>query len=653
LMKVYASCEEYERACDLYPELQGAGIQPDQVMYGCLVKFAVKCGRKELSQELLERSSGTGVSAVQSYMHMIRAAGRDGDVNRAFDLLKKLKDEQPAMLDTPVYNMVLDACMTNGRVDQGAQLLKEMRSAGAVNSVSYNTMIKGLLANGNCAAARRCLDVMKTEGFKPDSASYNSFLGSAVSANRFQEVWALVSEMDADGIKLDQYSVSILMKVARKAPHPGDADKALAILDRRYVKVCEDEVLFNTAVDALVRRRDTRRLERVMGEFKTSDLKPSVQSCGLIFRALGALKDLEGCWKLWRQMVEQRCLRPDEVTLSCMLDALVNGGSVASAVDLFETWRSHVTPNTVMYSTLLKGYASTGEPQKAMALYEEMEAAGLPMNLVSYSTLIDVQARAGNLDQAVALLKKMEKDGCKPNCITISALVKGYCMKGDLGSAFGIFRDLHARGLAPDIILMNMLLDGCVQHNRFKLADQLIAEIPQYCLEPTSATISIIVKLWGKRRHVDKAFEVVRAHLKKTPMSRLDAKVGACIISACLFNRDMARAMDAFEEIKAHPRWEGPDAGTYSTLINGLSSHGCVREAVKVMQEAQQLSTGLQPVLKPLPADVVEQVRVALSRAGLEEELGSCLPGKSTGAGLTGGSKRAWASRGSGGRGRS
>jgi len=417
------------------------------------------------------------------------------------------------------------------------------------------------------------------------------------------------------------------------------------MLDREYVHVCEDEVLLNTAVDALVRRRDLRRLERVMSEFKTSNLKPSVQSCGLIIRALGALKDLEGCWQLWNNMVQQRGLTPDEVTLSCMLDALVSAGSVASAVDLFQEWKGHVAPNVVMYSTLLKGFASNGEPQKAMATYEEMQAAGLPMNLVSYSTLIDSQARAGNLDLAVKLLKKMEESGCKPNCITISALVRGYCMKGDLGNALGLFRDLHSRGLTPDIVLMNMLLDGCVQHNRFKLADQLMAEIPQYGLESTSATISIMVKLWGKRRRLDMAFEAVRGHLKRTPMSRLDAKVGACLISACLFNRDPQRAMEALEEIKAQPRWEGPDASTYAALVTGLASHGCAREAVKLVEEAQRLSSGQRPTIKPLPVDAVEQVRGALVRAGLENELSSRLPPKGTG----GGSCRSPASRSSGG----
>lgn len=45
-------------------------------MHGCLMQFAVECGRTELSRELFEKPP---MLEVQNYMSMIRAAGRDKD----------------------------------------------------------------------------------------------------------------------------------------------------------------------------------------------------------------------------------------------------------------------------------------------------------------------------------------------------------------------------------------------------------------------------------------------------------------------------------------------------------------------------------------------------------------------------------------------
>ncbi len=50
-MKVYAYLGMCDKACDLHDDLVKDGLTPDQVVCGCLMKFAVECGRTELSQE--------------------------------------------------------------------------------------------------------------------------------------------------------------------------------------------------------------------------------------------------------------------------------------------------------------------------------------------------------------------------------------------------------------------------------------------------------------------------------------------------------------------------------------------------------------------------------------------------------------------------
>ena len=57
LMKVYAYSGMYGKACDLYDQIRQDGLEPDTMMYGCLMKFSVECGRTQLSQELSEKLS--------------------------------------------------------------------------------------------------------------------------------------------------------------------------------------------------------------------------------------------------------------------------------------------------------------------------------------------------------------------------------------------------------------------------------------------------------------------------------------------------------------------------------------------------------------------------------------------------------------------
>lgn len=620
LMKAYASCGLYEKACDVFVEAKGLGIEPDAVMHSCAVKFAVKAGRRDLSEDLFNSAPEVDV---HNYMCLMRAAGRDGQVRRAIELLSRLREQAPGLVDSTVCNCALDACVMNGAAEEAERLVEEMRAAGVCNCVTYNTLIKGHLARADHAAAWRCLSDLQAAGLAPDCASFNGFLSEAVSRGDYKRAWAVVEEMDRRGVRLDHYSVSILMKAARRATSAADASRLLKVLDWSGVSVCEDEVLLNTALDACAAHRDAGRLRRILEELKMSGVRPKVQTYGLLIRACSVLRDLRGCWAFWRQMVKERGLRPNNITLSCMLDALISAGCTEEAYDLFEAWSDEVLPNTVSCSTMLKGFANSGSVDKAMALLAGMRARGVRVNHVAYTTLIDTQSRAGNTEQAEELLKQMERDGCEPNTITFSTLLRGHCMKGDLDGALAAFAGMLARGLEADIIVVNTLLDGCVRNSRFELADQLVSELPMYGVEPSAVTISILVKMWGHRHCLDNAFAVVRAHLALgTRGAPLDAKVGNCLVSVCFHNKAPQRALEALAEMKACPRWMGPDASTYEVVVLGLGSAGLGEEAVELVEEACQMACEPGTGFKGLSASTLASLRCKLKCHGLEKLAG-------------------------------
>lgn len=52
-------------------------------------------------------------------------------------------------------------------------------------------------------------------------------------------------------------------------------------------------------------------------------------------------------------------LQPNAVAYGCMYDALVSNGRVVEALELFEEMKREgaIQPNTIMYSTIIKGFA--------------------------------------------------------------------------------------------------------------------------------------------------------------------------------------------------------------------------------------------------------------------------------------------------------
>jgi len=616
LMKVYATCDLLDRACDLYEDILADGVVPDNVMYGCLAKFAAKCGRDDLSDRLFSAASDKPQgSDVQNYMWLIRSAGQRHDVQRAVSLLRQLQHEKASVVDPAIYNCVLDVCMSNGATSEAERIFQEMLQNKLVTLITYNTLMKGYCAKGDLARARRLIRDMQDMGLRPNSASYNCLLSAAVGGGDHKQAWGIVESMRSSGVEADSFTVCILMKIVRKASNRTDAQRALAVLDSAKVDICKDEILLNTVLDACIHLKDTRRLSWILREFESATLVPSVQNYGLIIKAYSCLKQTKKCWSVWYEMTDkrQRGLVPSDVALSCMLDSIVTAGQVEEAVALFEQWRNVVPPNTIIYSNIIKGFASQGDADRALDMYHQLRADGLKMNLVAYSTLIDAQARAGKMDRAHGLLEEMKEDGVEPNTITYSSLVKGHCKEGDLDGALKLFDKMVASGVQPDTVMYNTLLDGAVRACRFSLCDQFLKEMQTTGTEPSNFTLSIVVKMWGKRKKLDKAFQAVRAHAEARSL-QLDSKLCTCLISACFHNADPQRALAALKEMKTWPNCDGPDAGTYEQLTEQLVKVQLLQEAAGVVKEAVALAGNRS--IKPLNPNVLRLLRRSLEQCG-------------------------------------
>jgi len=630
LMKVYAFCDMYGKACDLYTDIRNDGLEPDAMMYGCLMKFAVECGRTELSRELAEMAPSL---EIQNYMSLIRAAGRDKDVARAFKVLDRLKASN-VPIDAAVHNCVLDVCVSAGDIQRAHELVAEMRRLGFLDVITYNTLIKGHCYMGDLAAAKACMEEMAKDGIKPNDISFNCLLNACVHAGggSFREAWATIDRMRASGVKIDHFTISIMMKALKRVNNPRDVSRSLELLDQANIDVCSDEILLNSVLETCTRHQESRRLQHIINLFSKSNLRASVSTYGSLIKACGSLKNVPQCWAYWRAM-EERGLEPTPIALGCMLDALVCNGDLEQAEGLLIEWKQKGRPaNAIMYSTLIKGYASSGQHSRAMETLHLIRADGeMKLTTAVYNSVIDAQARAGSMTEIYEVLDMMKADGVTPDSISWATIVKGHCVQGDLNQAFEVFKSRVAVGSSKDSMLYNNILDGCIRHARFDLAESLVEQMETTKVVPSNYTFGILVKLYARRRQVDKAFEVIERLSKQFHITP-NNQVRTCLMCACLNANSPAKALQVFEELRASP--SGADAKAYSSLISGLLRHRKTTEAVKMVEEAYGLEGAhCLPKGQNIEVDVLEKLITALGQKGLNQTVAVPLLERLRGAG--------------------
>merc|ERR1719388_661040 len=405
-------------------------------------------------------------------------------------------------------------------------------------------------------------------------------------------MWKLVEDMKVAGAAPNAVTCSILLKALTDHSHAADVQSTMDVLQEMDEPM--DEVLFSSVIEACIRTRRLDLLSEMMRKYAKQGglLALTAPTYGSMIKAYGQAHDVERLWELWNEM-SQREVKPTAITLGCMVDALVKNGCVDDAWQLLNTLLEDeqmcTLVNTVIYSTVLKGFAMSKQIGKVFAVYSEMQKRGVQCNTISYNTLLDACARCSSMDRVSQLLEDMKASAVEPDIITYSTIVKGYCQAGDVDRAFEVLEDMKRDAkFAADEILYNSLLDGCAKQHRVDEALRLLEDMTASGTAPSNYTLSILVKLMGRSRRLNQAFSLIE-DLCTTHGFRPNIQVYTCLIQACIHNRQMDRALKLHDEMIEEAGCQ-PDQKLYSVLGRGCLQAGFSEKAIQVVRCAYQLA---------------------------------------------------------------
>lgn len=588
-VKVLAACKQPERICNLYKAASAGGLTLDDAMYGQLIKFAVQAKQLDLARELFQKAKNPDA---MNYMSLIRVCGQEGNVPQALEMLRELR--QRGAVDTAAYNCALDVCITCNDRAAAKAVFEEMKATDHVDVISYNTLMKQHVGEGeSSASAEALLEEMRLCGIKPNIATYNSIMSGAIAVGDFGKAWRIVDAMESSKLGVDAYTISILFKGFRRESQSFDKafiDRALALIRKHSVKV--DDVLMSAVLEACSRLKDPQRLLHALDIFKQSGWTMpkdcAMHTYGTLIKAYGQSRQLPLAWKLWRELTSDGTI-PGEQIYGVMIDALVTNGRLDDAVKLFEEMKQkhaeHIESQgfAVAYAMIIRGYAQRKECAKALRCYDEMIKNGTKVSIVVFNTLIDACSRVGDMDSAARLFHEMVQAECVPDLITYSTLIKGYCVCGAMDQAMQLFMVMRKTGIQPDAIVYNSLLDGCAKKQMQTLCEQVVRDMEDDSVKLSNHSVSILVKLYGRVRNLDEAFKVVDEIPVKYGF-RPNVAVYTCLMSACIANGRLDKAMDL--RLRMLEERQFPDEKTYSTLLRGLLKSGSVEQCVMIVQAA-------------------------------------------------------------------
>jgi pentatricopeptide repeat protein len=573
----------------------------------------------------------------------IRSCGKNGDLRGAMKVFQRLggQSEHPTLV-----NSMVEACIECNEMEQAQEYFKQAKDAGIADASTYNTMMKGHISQGQEDVAKNLLTELSGKGLAATRSSFHGLLNARVNARDLKGAWKLVEDMQGAGLHPNAVTCSILMK--GRLNSLADVSRVLALIDAMDQPM--DEVLFLSVVEACIRTGRLDLLSRQYDKFMKQTPAPSLSAptFGTMIKAYGHARDVKKVWQLWDEMIAHRA-QPTAVTMGCMVEALVANGCALDAWRLTQRmWSDEQTKslvNTVIYSSIVKGFAHNKETDKVMALYEEMKVNRIQANTITFNTILNAFAQGGAMQRVPALLEDMKTADppVEPDIVTYSTIVKGFCNTGSLDRALKVLKEMKASGkYEPDEVMYNSLLSGCAKEHRPDEALQLLSEMKKSGVAPSNYTLSMLVKLMGRCKRLNQAF-VMLDDISREYGLKINVQVYTCLIQGC-FNANQAnKAISLHEKIIK----EGlqPDAMTYAVLVRGFVQAGMLERAVDIARAAHGIDSG-SPQSRATPpgltSECLDELLAALGgpknaiARELKAELADFQPASSKGGGKGG-----------------
>lgn len=523
---------------------------------------------------------------------IISSFGKEGNLEAAVSAFQKWKDSGAAPT-VIVYNCMLDACIECKALPRALKIFEEMKEKSLADVVSYNTIMKGHLMTHDTGSAEQVFMQMHQAGLTASRVTYHALLNALVNRGDRTGAWRIVTEMKSQGMGATSITCSILLKSITGRSHGAELSTILSLLEESDIQM--DEVLFGGFADACIRCGNLKLLWKQYQQlFKTGHpVQVSGPTYGNMIKAFGQVQDIQCVQQLWKHMCSQH-VKLTAVTLGCMVEALVSNNCVSEAWKIVnDAWSNEEQRellNTVVYSTIVKGFTMSRQHDQVIAVFKEMKERGIACNTVTYNTMLNGLARCGMMHEVPELLKGMRDSDppVQPDIITYSTIVKGYCIAGDVDRAFGLLDEMKKLGnVKPDEVLYNSLLDGCAKQSRVEEALKLLEEMKQQGVVPSNYTLSILCKLLGRGRRLEQAFQIVKTFTEEYGF-KANIQVYTCLMQACIHNRQCQRALSLHDQVVK----DGvcvPDAKTYTVLLRGCLQAGLVDKALAVTRCAYHL----------------------------------------------------------------
>lgn len=575
------------------------GYRHSFAAYNALAYSLSRSGRHRAADQVPELMAAQGKPPTEKQFEILvrmhADAGRGLHIHHLFDKMRRKFKLTPRVF---FYNRVMEALVRTGHLELALSVHRSFSEDGLrEEAVTFMVLAKGLCKVGRVEEALKLVGRMKAELCSPDVFAYTAMLKLLAAGGHVDgclKLWAVMAE-DQDKVEPDAMAYTVMVRALCAAGMEGKGMELFKEMKGKGMVV--DRAVYGALVDALVAGAEV------------------ATACELLKEMIG-----DG-------------YRVDLGIYSSLISGMCAAGRTDKALKLLRiaVMEEGLTPGPAAVTPLLAFYAAAGEPEKAVAVVDELAAAGLSVSPLLESFFLDF-AGGGDGDRPIRALevferlqeKNEEKRSFRSSAAMYNALISGLCRSKQPEKAISLFRGMTA-AVEGDCEIYSSVIPCFVDAGDLPAACSCYNRMKELSWVPSVEAYRALVRGLFHGSEIAAAVGVVRDCLGSVAAGGpREFKYALAALHACRGGGGGAGKVVAVVEEMAE---EGvrPEGAVCAAVIEGFCRHGAAAAAAKgaaevwaVMRERGLITAAEEVVYGEMVEEHLKRTAAGLVLSGLK-----------------------------------
>ncbi len=467
MISAYTLNKQPQQAVDVFLEMMKARVAPTDVTFVTVLTAVSALGDLSLGRTVCNYLKDSGITISEQLRTALLAMyWKCNSLSDAHEVLAEM--QVSPTLDTISYNAMLHFLVQVEKYKEVEDLFHLMRQKGVKpDEATFVAMMTMYAKRGKPEQVHEIFLQLHSQQKLLNVKTWNVYFGATTE---FSQVEKFYSVMQASGVLPDDITYLGLLRCCIEG---SNIAFGRALHRRIYSGSSPSLEVQNALLNMYAKCGTVTETEQLFTKMPRKD----VITWTILISAYNLVASHRKALDLFPLMIKAE-IQPSDVTYACLFTAAGNLPDLATGKQIHShSLTSSIQLTRGMKNALLQMYFKCGSMDEALDAFQEIRKAD-PFDLISWNTMLScyVQQKLGN--KAISLFQEMQAEGIKPDAVTYSTLLTAAADTYNL--PFGKTIHQAVKSLLPtQEVLGNALLNMYIKCGQMNFATELFTEMRQ------------------------------------------------------------------------------------------------------------------------------------------------------------------------------